>query len=150
MILLLQRVSEGAVHIDGECVGAISHGLVVLVGFEKGDTQQELKRLAERLLAYRVFADDNGRMNRSVRDVQGGILLVPQFTLAADTQSGNRPSFTPAADPATGRQLFTDFITLVSAAWPHVACGQFGADMKVSLINDGPVTFTLRLQHQPH
>ncbi|MCG8464439.1 MAG: D-aminoacyl-tRNA deacylase [Xanthomonadales bacterium] len=146
MILLLQRASSGAVHIAGECVGAIEQGLVVLVGFEKGDTQAELKRLCQRLLAYRVFADEQGRMNRSVRDIQGGLLLVPQFTLAADTRSGNRPSFTPAAAPEDGKRLFDDFIELVKTQWPQVECGRFGADMQVTIHNDGPVTFWLQQQ----
>jgi D-tyrosyl-tRNA(Tyr) deacylase len=146
MILLLQRVSSGAVHIDGDCVGAIQQGLVVLVGFEKGDTQAELQRLCQRLLAYRVFADEQGRMNRSVRDIQGEILLVPQFTLAADTRSGNRPSFTPAAAPDDGRRLFDEFVTMVKAEGSTVACGRFGADMQVTIHNDGPVTFWLQQQ----
>lgn len=144
MILLLQRVKEGAVHIAGACVGRINHGLVVLVGFERGDRETEIQRLAQRLLAYRVFADEAGRMNRSVTDVAGGLLLVPQFTLAADTHSGNRPSFTPAASADDGQRLFARFVEVVSEQWAQVACGHFGADMQVSLINDGPVTFWLQ------
>lgn len=144
MILLIQRVSQGAVHIQGECVGAIKTGLVVLVGFERGDGRVELERLGQRLLAYRVFPDAQGKMNLSLRDVDGELLLVPQFTLAADTQSGNRPSFTPAAAPELGRQLFSDFVGYMRQAWPKVECGVFGADMQVSLINDGPVTFWLQ------
>ncbi|GAB4182687.1 MAG: D-aminoacyl-tRNA deacylase [Wenzhouxiangellaceae bacterium] len=144
MILLLQRVSRAQVSIDDECVASIGRGLLVLVGFERGDGERELRRLAERLLAYRVFADDQGRMNRSLKAIDGELLLVPQFTLAADTESGNRPSFTPAAAPDDGRRLFADFIALVREQWPRLGCGQFGADMQVELVNDGPVTFWLQ------
>lgn len=144
MILLIQRAAHGAVHIHGECVGAIEKGLVVLVGFERGDSRSEWERLGQRLLAYRMFPDAQGKMNLSVRDVDGGVLLVPQFTLAADTQSGNRPSFTPAAAPELGRRLFDEFVSWMRQNWPKVACGVFGADMQVSLTNDGPVTFWLQ------
>lgn len=143
MIGLLQRVSRASVSVAGEEVGAIGAGLLVLVGIQRGDTDAQGERLLARLLDYRVFADAEGRMNRSLRDTGGGLLLVPQFTLAADTKKGTRASFTPAADPDTGRQLFDDLCTLARAQWSPVACGQFGADMQVELVNDGPVTFWL-------
>ncbi len=143
MIGLLQRVSEATVRVDGEVVGTIGRGLLVLVGVEKGDTEKQADRLLERLLGYRVFPDAEDKMNLSVADIKGGLLLVPQFTLAADTRKGMRPSFTPAADPRDGLHLF-DY--LLQRAWerhPDVQSGRFGADMKVSLTNDGPVTFWL-------
>ena len=145
MIALLQRVAHASVVIDGRQAGAIERGLLVLVGVERGDTGVEGDRLLARLLGYRVFPDDAGRMNRSLRDVAGGLLLVPQFTLAADTRSGTRPSFTPAAPPQEGQALFEQMLERARAAHPHVAAGVFGADMKVSLLNDGPVTFWLRV-----
>ena len=137
----LQRVTEARVDVAGETIGAIGPGLLVLVGFEREDRSERLERFLERLLNYRVFADDQGRMNVSLRDVGGGLLLVPQFTLAADTNSGNRPSFTPAAPPEAGRALFHALVEHARAAWPDTACGQFGADMQITLTNDGPVTF---------
>jgi len=115
------------------------------VAIEKGDSESEADRLAERMLGYRVFSDDAGKMNLSVSDIGGGVLLVSQFTLAADTRKGLRPSFTPAADPATGRRLFDYFVQQVRERHPVVATGQFGADMQVALVNDGPVTFTIRV-----
>lgn len=145
MIGLLQRVSEARVDIDGETVGEIGPGLLVLVGFQRGDQAERLDRFLERLLNYRVFSDDQGRMNRSLRDSGGGLLLVPQFTLAADTDSGNRPSFTPAAPPDEGQALFESLIERAEAAWPGTQCGRFGANMQVGLINDGPVTFWLEV-----
>ncbi len=145
MIALLQRVSHASVVVDGALVGAIDAGLLVLVCAEKGDTEKQADALLAKLLAYRVFADDAGKMNRSVTDVQGGLLLVPQFTLAADTNSGTRPSFSPAASPEDGRRLFDHFVRRARAAHATVATGQFGADMKVSLTNDGPVTFWLQI-----
>ncbi|EJN00935.1 D-aminoacyl-tRNA deacylase [Herbaspirillum sp. YR522] len=147
MIALLQRVSQAAVVVEGERIGAIDAGLMVLVCAERHDTPLEADALLAKLLAYRVFADDSGRMNRSVVDVQGALLLVPQFTLAADTNSGTRPSFTPAAAPEAGLQLFAHFVAQarqrLGAA--RVGSGRFGADMKVSLINDGPVTLWLQV-----
>ncbi len=143
MIALLQRVSEAQVRIAGETVGAIGRGLMVLVGVRRGDDPEAAARLAERLLAYRVFPDEAGRMNRSVREVQGGILLVPQFTLAADTKSGTRAGFSTAAEPALARSLFDHFRQCLERAYAPVSAGVFGADMQVSLINDGPVTFWL-------
>ncbi len=144
MIGLLQRVGTARVEVAGETVGAIETGLLVLVGVERGDREEQADRLLERLLGYRVFADSEGKMNLSVCDVGGGVLLVPQFTLAADTQKGMRPSFTPAASPTEGERLF-DYLT-IQARQRHapVATGRFGAQMQVSLMNDGPVTFWLR------
>ncbi|KPF69527.1 D-tyrosyl-tRNA(Tyr) deacylase [beta proteobacterium AAP99] len=145
MIALIQRVSEAAVRVDGEVVGAIGGGLLALVCAERGDTPAQAERLLDKLLAYRVFADEAGKMNKSLKDVGGGLLVVSQFTLAADTNSGTRPSFTPAADPATGRALYEHFVDRARSLHPVVATGRFGADMKVALVNDGPVTFWLRV-----
>ena len=144
MIALLQRVSHASVVIDGARIGAIDAGLLVLVCADKGDTEKQADALLAKLLAYRVFGDDAGKMNRSVTDVGGGLLLVPQFTLAANTNSGTRPSFSPAASLEDGRRLFDHFVARARASHPMVATGCFGADMKVSLTNDGPVTFWLQ------
>ena len=144
MIALLQRVTHAKVEVGGAVVGAIDKGLMVLVCAEREDTEQDAQQLLSKLLTYRVFSDEAGKMNRSVKDVAGGILLVPQFTLAADTQSGTRPSFTPAAAPALGKQLFDYFVAQARLQHPQVETGQFGADMQVSLTNDGPVTFWLQ------
>ncbi len=145
MIGLLQRVSQAKVEVDGASVGAIGPGLMVLLCAERGDTDAEADRLLERLLGYRVFADAEGRMNLSLRDVRGALLLVPQFTLAADTHKGMRPSFTPAAAPADGERLFDYLAARARAAHPAVETGRFGAHMQVSLTNDGPVTIWLRV-----
>ena len=145
MIGLLQRVSRASVRVGGEVIGSIDAGILVLVGFEREDQAERLDRFLERLLNYRVFADSKGRMNRSLRDIDGGLLLVPQFTLAADTNSGNRPSFTPAAQPDLGQALFDGLVERARLAWPRVQTGRFGADMQVELVNDGPVTFWLQL-----
>ena len=145
MIGLLQRVSSARVDIGGETVGAIGRGLLVLVCAERGDDEASAARLLERLLNYRVFSDALGKMNLSLRDIHGGLLLVPQFTLAADTSSGNRPSFTPAAPPEEGRRLFDFLVSRATATHPGSASGRFGDDMQVSLTNDGPVTFWLRV-----
>jgi len=145
MIGLLQRVSSAKVVVDGETTGAIDAGLMVLVCAEKGDTEKEADQLLAKLLSYRVFSDDAGKMNKSVTDVAGGLLLVPQFTLAADTNSGTRPSFSPAAAPADGKRLFEYFVAQARARHQVVGTGVFGADMKVSLTNDGPVTFWLQV-----
>lgn len=145
MIGLLQRVDEGRVTVDGETVGAIGRGLLVLVGVERGDGPAQADRLIERLLGYRVFPDEEDRMNRSLQDVGGGLLLVPQFTLAADTAKGARPSFTPAAPPGEGERLFGYLVERARALHRNVETGRFGADMKVGLVNDGPVTFSLRV-----
>ena len=144
MIGLLQRVSSASVVVDGVTIGAIDAGLMVLVCAERNDTGKEADALLTKLLAYRVFADDAGKMNRSVTDIGGALLLVPQFTLAADTKSGTRPSFTPAAAPADGLRLFTYFVEQARQKHAKVETGQFGADMQVSLTNDGPVTFWLQ------
>ncbi|MFZ6649104.1 D-aminoacyl-tRNA deacylase [Undibacterium sp. TJN25] len=146
MIALLQRVSQAGVVVDGETVGAIGAGLMVLICAERGDTEKQADTLLNKLLGYRVFTDDAGKMNRSVADVAGGLLLVPQFTLAADTNSGTRPSFTPAAPPEEGKKLFDHFVAQARNRHADVHTGQFGADMKVSLTNDGPVTFWLQIK----
>jgi D-tyrosyl-tRNA(Tyr) deacylase len=146
MIALLQRVTQASVMVDGAAIGAIDAGLMVLLCAERGDSEKEADALLSKLLSYRVFADDAGRMNHSLTDVQGGLLLVPQFTLAADTQSGTRPSFTPAAAPDAARKLFEYFITAARGRHAHIATGQFGADMQVALVNDGPVTFWLQVK----
>jgi len=143
MIALLQRVSHASVVVDGETTGAITAGLMVLVCAERGDTESEADALLSKLLSYRVFSDDAGKMNLSITDTQGGLLLVPQFTLAANTNSGTRPSFTPAAPPEFARQLFDYFVRQAKHKHGSVETGRFGADMKVSLTNDGPVTFWL-------
>jgi D-tyrosyl-tRNA(Tyr) deacylase len=134
------------VAVDGADVGAIGAGLLVLVCAERADTEKEADVLLAKLLAYRVFADNAGKMNRSLVEIGGGLLLVPQFTLAADTQSGTRPSFTPAAGPEKGRQLFDHFVARARAKHPIVETGRFGAHMQVSLVNDGPVTFWLQVK----
>jgi D-tyrosyl-tRNA(Tyr) deacylase len=146
MIALLQRVVEARVVVDGATVGAIGAGLLVLICAERNDSDKEADALSAKLLAYRVFGDDAGKMNLSVKDTQGGLLLVPQFTLAADTQSGTRPSFTPAASPAEGKRLFDYFVAAASDRHPNVETGRFGAHMQVSLTNDGPVTFWLQVK----
>jgi D-tyrosyl-tRNA(Tyr) deacylase len=145
MIGLLQRVSEAGVTVDGECVGKIGPGLMVLVCAERGDTRKEADALLAKLLSYRVFYDEDGKMNLNVAQVGGSLLLVPQFTLAADTRSGTRPSFTPAAPPQLARELFDYTVECARAAHPVVETGRFGADMKVALVNDGPVTFWLQV-----
>jgi D-tyrosyl-tRNA(Tyr) deacylase len=143
VIGLLQRVRSARVQVAGETVGAIERGLLVLVGVQKADDESKADRLLERLLGYRVFPDGEDRMNRSVRDIGGGLLLVPQFTLAADTKKGTRASFTAAAPPTEGRRLFDYLASRAHDAYPDVHTGRFGADMQVSLTNDGPVTFWL-------
>ena len=149
MIALIQRVTQATVMVEGATVGAIDAGLLALVCAERGDTEREAEALLTKLLAYRVFSDDAGKMNRSVRDTGGGLLLVPQFTLAADTRSGTRPSFTPAAAPADARRLFDYFLQQArqrAATDNTVASGVFGADMQVALVNNGPVTFWLQVR----
>lgn len=149
MIALIQRVLEAAATVDGRTVGAIGPGLLALVCAERGDTEASADKLLAKLLGYRVFSDEAGKMNRSVSSLDGngaagGLLLVSQFTLAADTNSGTRPSFTPAASPADGQRLFDHFVTQARARHPIVETGEFGAHMRVSLVNDGPVTFWLQ------
>ena len=143
MIALIQRVTEARVVVGGEVVGAIGRGLLAFVAVEPGDTEARAERLLERVLGYRVFPDTEGRMNLGLTDVGGGLLLVPQFTLAADTRKGMRPSFSSAAAPQDGRPLFDHLVDQARAAHPEVATGRFGADMQVALVNDGPVTFWL-------
>lgn len=146
MKALIQRVRSASVDVAGERIGEIGPGLLVLLGVERGDDAAKCERLAERVLAYRVFADDAGKMNRSVSDIDGGILVVSQFTLAADTTGGNRPSFTPAAPPDVGRLLYDQFVAEIRARRGRVETGSFGADMQVALVNDGPVTFLLEVR----
>ncbi|MGD9888049.1 MAG: D-aminoacyl-tRNA deacylase [Halothiobacillaceae bacterium] len=146
MIGLLQRVSHARVEIDGQTVAEIDRGLLVLVGVEQGDAELEAEKLLDRLLDYRVFADEAGKMNHSLRDIQGGLLLVPQFTLLANTHKGTRPDFSHAAKPAEARWLFEYMGVRANCQYPHVASGIFGANMQVSLTNDGPVTFWLRVE----
>lgn len=145
MIGLLQRVRLARVDVDGKTVGAIGQGLLVFVGVEQGDGEPAADRLLGRLLGYRVFPDASGKMNLSLQDIGGGLLLVPQFTLAADTNKGMRPSFTPAAAPAEGQRLFEYLAARARARHAPVATGRFGADMQVTLTNDGPVTFWLKV-----
>ena len=146
MIGLLQRVARAEVEVDGASIGRIGLGLMVFVCAERGDREAEADRLLERLLGFRVFADAAGKMNLSLREVRGGLLLVPQITLAADTHKGMRPSFSPAAAPADGERLFDYFVAMARAAYAAVECGRFGAHMQVSLTNDGPVTLWLRVE----
>ncbi len=148
MIALLQRVRGASVAVDGAIISSINSGLLVFVGVVKNDSEVQAARLAERLLSYRIFADDKDRMNLSLRDTCGEILLVPQFTLAADTRSGNRPSLTPAAGPEKAQHLFAQVVAIMqqqidAGALQKVQTGRFGADMAVELVNDGPVTFWL-------
>ena len=146
MIGLLQRVTHADVHVGGELVGKIDQGLMVLVAVHREDAPKDIARLAERLLGYRVFPDDEGRMNRSVRDIRGGLLLVPQFTLTADTKKGTRASFTKAAAPEKASDYFDRLVAACRRELDTVEAGAFGADMQVSLTNDGPVTFWLDTQ----
>ena len=146
MIALVQRVTRADVRVAGTTVGAIGHGLLVLVCAEPADTDSIADRLVDKLLKLRIFGDAAGKMNLSVVDVQGGLLIVSQFTLAADTSGGNRPSFTGAAPPELGRRLYDRVVATARAQHPQVACGEFGADMQVSLVNDGPVTIPITLR----
>ena len=145
MISVLQRVREARVEVDGQTVGAIGAGLLVLVCAERGDTEAEADKLLAKILKLRIFSDAAGKMNQSVQDTGGGLLLVSQFTLAADTTGGNRPSFTQAAAPDEGRRLYDYVVAQARQAHPVVATGQFAADMQVHLVNDGPVTIPLRM-----
>jgi D-aminoacyl-tRNA deacylase len=145
MIALIQRVLSARVEVAGAVVGAIEHGLLVLVCAEPQDTPAQAAKLVDKLLKLRIFADEAGKMNRSLQEVQGGLLLVSQFTLAADTRSGNRPSFTAAAPAELGRALFDETLRLARAQHAVVQAGVFGADMQVHLVNDGPVTIPLRV-----
>ena len=145
MIALLQRVSEATVHVNGKVVGRIEKGILALIGVQRGDHKKQADRLLQRMLSYRIFTDDTDRMNLDVRQARGGLLLVPQFTLAADTNSGNRPSFTPAAPPSEGERLFNYLAQQASLEIDEFATGIFGKHMKISLVNDGPVTFWLQV-----
>jgi D-tyrosyl-tRNA(Tyr) deacylase len=143
MIALIQRVTQAEVRVEERLTGAIHRGMLALIGVQPEDTESVADRLLERLLTYRIFADDQGRMNRDLRTIGGGLLLVSQFTLAADTRTGTRPGFTTAAPPDLARALFDYLVAKARSAHPQVEIGQFGADMQVSLVNDGPVTFWL-------
>ncbi|MDX1695291.1 MAG: D-aminoacyl-tRNA deacylase [Ketobacteraceae bacterium] len=145
MKALIQRVSEASVTVDNEVIGQIGGGLLALIGVEKGDDEASADKLLDKLLRYRVFNDDDGKMNLSVSDTDGGLLLVSQFTLAADTRKGLRPGFSSAAPPEEGRRLYQYLCDQASASYGKVATGKFGADMKVRLLNDGPVTFLLEV-----
>lgn len=146
MITIIQRVSTAHVSVENEIIGQIGTGIMALVAVEKDDDEKQADRLLERIINYRIFEDADGRMNLSLRDISGGLLLVPQFTLAADTQKGNRPSFTSAAPPEKGDRLFSYLQRRAMEVYPTVQFGRFGADMQVALVNEGPVTFTLRTQ----
>ena len=145
MKALLQRVTEARVEVHGATVGQIGAGLLVLVCAERGDSEAQADKLLTKILKLRIFSDEGGKMNRSLQDVAGGLLIVSQFTLAADVSGGNRPSFTAAAAPDVGRKLYDFFVAQATAAHPLVQTGQFGADMKVHLVNDGPVTIPLQV-----
>lgn len=144
MIGLLQRVKNASVTVNDQVIGAVEKGLLILVCAEKGDSEEQCEKLAKKVLAYRIFEDENGKMNKSVSDIGGEILIVSQFTLAADTAKGLRPSFTPAADPETGKRLYEHFIEKVGESGLKTQTGQFGENMQVALINDGPVTIWLK------
>jgi len=140
---LIQRVREASVTVGGNVVGSIGPGILLLLGVEKQDTEASADKLLQKLLNYRIFNDDAGKMNRSLQDVQGGLLIVSQFTLVADTRKGLRPSFSSGATPAEGERSYNYFVTQAHSQWQPVQTGRFGADMKVMLLNDGPVTFML-------
>ena len=146
MIALLQRVARASVTVEQERIGRIGPGLLVLLCAERGDSEQEADRMLAKILKLRIFGDDAGKMNRSVQDIGGGLLVVSQFTLAADTKGGNRPGFTAAAAPADGLRLYQYFLDQARLAHPLVQSGRFGADMQVELLNDGPVTIPLRIE----
>ena len=143
MIALLQRVREASVEVDGSCIGRIDQGVLALIGVQSDDSSEILSHFVSRIINYRMFADAQGKMNLSLSDVEGGLLLVPQFTLAANTRKGRRPSFTSAATPQYGDEIFHAMVDLARMSYSTVECGKFGADMQVQLINDGPVTFIL-------
>jgi len=145
MIALIQRVSEARVVVNNQNIGEIQQGILAFIGVEKNDSETQVARLLDKVLSYRIFADVDDKMNLSVKDIEGGLLLVPQFTLAADTQKGCRPSFSSAAAPELGEKLFSQFIKQAKDKYQHIETGQFGADMKISLLNDGPVTFWLQV-----
>lgn len=142
---LIQRVTEAKVVVDGETIGEIENGILLLLGVEKGDDKEKADKLLHKVSGYRIFPDEEGKMNLSLRDIKGDLLVVSQFTLAADTKKGMRPSFSSAAVPALGEELYEYFVAQAREGLNHVATGQFGADMKVHLVNDGPVTFRLEV-----
>ena len=146
MLGLIQRVKQASVTVNEEITGEIQQGILLLLGIQKNDTEETAKKLIEKILAYRIFSDENNKMNCSVQQIDGGILVVSQFTLAADTKKGLRPSFSSAAPPAQAEALYDYFVTQMRSKHPQVATGIFGADMQVSLINDGPVTFILEME----
>ena len=145
MLALLQRVTEAKVSVDDECIAHIQTGLLAFIGVERGDTERQGERMLERLAGYRIFSDANGRMNLSLEQIHGGLLLVPQFTLPADTRKGNRPGFSPAAPPEVGQVMFDHLLKCAKNQFPSVQSGRFGANMQVALVNDGPVTFMLQV-----
>lgn len=138
---LVQRVSHASVVVEGETVGEINNGILLLLGVEKDDTPEKASKLLDKVLRYRMFSDDDGKMNRSLTDTNGGLLVISQFTLVAETRKGLRPSFSSGASPSLGEELYNQFVAMAKERHPKVATGRFGADMKVSLLNDGPVTF---------
>lgn len=146
MLGLIQRVKRAAVEVDGKTVGAIEQGILLLLGVEKADTEASADKLLDKMLAYRIFADQDNKMNCNVQQINGGVLVVSQFTLAADTRKGLRPSFSSAAPPAQAEQLYDYFVARLRERHPQVATGIFAADMQVSLLNDGPVTFMLQAE----
>ena len=146
MIGLIQRVSEAKVVVNSESIGEIQLGVLAFIGIEKEDNNDQALRLLDKILSYRIFADADDKMNLSVKDINGGLLLVPQFTLAADTQKGSRPSFSSAASPEKAEKLFNELVEQANNKYQIVQAGQFGADMKISLLNDGPVTFWLQVK----
>jgi len=141
MKALIQRVSESQVSVAKETIGAIDQGILLLLGVEKNDTQECVERCLKKILNYRIFSDDEGKMNLSLKDINGGLLIISQFTLVAQTNKGLRPGFSKGASPAHGKEIYNQLVTLAKTLHPKVATGQFGADMQVSLVNDGPVTF---------
>ncbi len=144
LLAILQRTKQSRVEVASEIIGAIDHGLLVFLGVEKGDGEKQVTRMVERVLGYRIFSDANDQMNLNVQDVEGGVLVVPQFTLAADTNKGMRPSFTPAALPGIAEKFYDDFVMQAKQHYTNIETGRFGADMQVHLCNDGPVTIILR------
>ncbi|WP_188150960.1 D-aminoacyl-tRNA deacylase [Teredinibacter waterburyi] len=145
MKVLIQRVKHASVSVNNQTIGAIEQGVLAFIGIEKHDSQDILLRMADKLLSYRVFADEQGKMNKSVKDINGGLLAISQFTLAADTRKGLRPSFSVAAEPVIAEGLYNLFVDLLKQKHPNIATGKFAADMQVSLLNDGPVTFLLEM-----
>lgn len=146
MLGLIQRVKQASVTVNGEITGEIQQGILLLLGIQKNDTEETANKLIDKILAYRIFSDENNKMNCNVQQIDGGVLVVSQFTLAADTKKGLRPSFSSAAPPAQAEALYDYFVAQMRSKHPQVATGIFGADMQVSLINDGPVTFMLEME----